>query len=90
MPDGLALPENVVAAYVAEVASVQPLAVTYGALILAVGVSLLAVRASAMLTGVFLAISLLTVLALVVVTVPLPLILLAAPVLLFRLPRRPR
>jgi amino acid transporter len=57
---------DMVSTYLAEVLPVQPLAVTYAALVLAVGVSLLAVRAGAMLTGVFLAISLLTVLALVV------------------------
>src|SRR6185437_7603374 len=57
---------DMVATYLAQVIPVQPLAVACAALILGAGVALLAVRAGAMLTGIFLAISLLTVLALVV------------------------
>ncbi len=57
---------DMVAIYLAEVIPVQPVAVTYVALFLGAGAALLAVRAGAMLTGAFLAISLLTVLALVV------------------------
>jgi amino acid transporter len=57
---------QMVATYLAEVVPVQPMAVTFIALILGAGAALLAVRAGAWLTGVFLAISLLTVLALVV------------------------
>jgi amino acid transporter len=57
---------KMVAIYLAEVIPVQPVIVTYLALLLGAGAALLAVRASAMLTGAFLAISLVTVLALVV------------------------
>ncbi len=57
---------DMVAVYLAEVVPVQPIVVTYVALFLGVAAALLAVRAGAMLTGVFLAVSLLTVLALMV------------------------
>lgn len=57
---------DMVATYLAEVAPVPQMAVAYLALFLAAGAALLAVRAGAMLTGAFLAISLLTVLALVI------------------------
>ncbi|MGH8297090.1 MAG: APC family permease [Steroidobacteraceae bacterium] len=58
---------KMVAIYLAQaVPAAQPVAVTYIAMILAAGVALLAVRASAALTGVFLAIEFLAVLALIV------------------------
>lgn len=57
---------QMVSVYVAEVIpTAQPLAVTLVAMALAAGAALLAVRTSAMLTGVFLAVELLAVLALV-------------------------
>lgn len=58
---------QMVATYVAEVMpAVQPMAVTLTAMALAAGAALLAVRASAVVTGVFLAVELVAVLALVV------------------------
>jgi amino acid transporter len=57
---------KMVGAYLVEVVPAPAAVVTYLSLIVGAGAALLAVRASAMLTGVFLAISLLTVLALAV------------------------
>jgi amino acid transporter len=57
---------KMVATYLVEVLPVPAAAVSYIALFVGAGTALLAVRASAMVTGLFLAISLLTVLALVV------------------------
>ncbi len=57
---------ELVSTYAAQVMPIPTVAVTYAALLLGAGAALLAVRASAMITGVFLAISLLAVAALAV------------------------